>query len=78
MKADYREFAAAQQTHSAMLTDGEVAARLGVKVDTVRKWRLRGMGPPAIKVGGAVRYRLGDLELWLSSQPTLGQRTEGN
>ncbi|MCA2968008.1 MAG: helix-turn-helix domain-containing protein [Acidobacteriaceae bacterium] len=61
-----------------MLTDREVAARLGVKVDTVRKWRLRGLGPLAIRVGGAVRYRLSDLEFWISSQPTLGCRAEGN
>ncbi len=77
MKADYREFGAVQQPHSVMLTDREVAARLGVTVHTVRKWRLHGLGPLAIRVGGAVRYRLSDVESWLQSQPRVGGTPEG-
>jgi excisionase family DNA binding protein len=45
-----------------MLTDIEVAARLGVSPFTVRSWRRKGVGPRFLKMGRAVRYRPEDVD----------------
>ena len=52
------------------LLRSEAAARyLNVAVQTLRNWRSAGSGPPAIKLnGGAIRYRLGDLDAWIAAQ----------
>lgn len=46
----------------------EVAARLGVTVTTLANWRWKGGGPAYLKVGGRVRYRIGELAAWLDEQ----------
>ncbi len=47
-------------------TDTEGAAvLLGMTPETLRNWRYRGDGPPFLKVGRSVRYRLFDLAEWL-------------
>lgn len=52
--------------------DTRVAAGLcGLAVNTVRLWRAdgSGRGPRYFKVGGrAVRYRVGDIREWLTTQ----------
>lgn len=45
-----------------ILSDAQVAERLGVSLFTVRAWRYRGMGPRFLKMGRAVRYRSQDVE----------------
>ena len=45
-----------------ILTDVEVAERLGVSRFTVRSWRLKGVGPRFLKMGRAVRYRSQDVD----------------
>lgn len=42
----------------------ELAARLRIRENTLRQWRMKGEGPRAIKVGRLVRYRLEDVEAW--------------
>jgi predicted DNA-binding transcriptional regulator AlpA len=37
---------------------------LGVSRHTLACWRSRGEGPPFVKVGGSVRYRVADLDAW--------------
>jgi excisionase family DNA binding protein len=54
------------------LKDTEAAAVLGISVATLRRWRLLGKGPRAIKLGSSVRYRRADLEEWISTQPACG------
>jgi excisionase family DNA binding protein len=44
------------------------AAQLGVKSATLAKWRVRGGGPPFLKVGSRVRYSRADLEQWLGER----------
>jgi hypothetical protein len=55
-----------------LLTEREVSDHLHVSLASLRRWRLEQRGPRFIKVGSLVRYRLEDLELWLSEQPTRG------
>lgn len=50
-----------------LLTDTEVSAITGLAVQTLRKRRLRREGPPWLKIGSAVRYRLSDVEAYLEA-----------
>ena len=52
----------ASQSDNRILTDLEVAERLGVSRFTVRSWRLKGVGPRFLKMGRAVRYRSQDVD----------------
>ena len=49
------------------LTKDEAAAALSVHPFTLKRWRMRGYGPQAVKVGGRLRYRLSDIRGWLDS-----------
>ena len=53
---------------SRLLTDPEVAHRLGVHVVTLRTWRRQGYGPPVIRVGRYPRCDPKALEAWLVAQ----------
>ena len=46
----------------------EAAKRLGLQESTLANWRWRGCGPPYLRVGGRVRYRLADLANWLDGR----------
>ncbi len=37
----------------------------GLCPQTLQNWRYKGIGPKFIKVGGAIRYRIKDLEKYL-------------
>lgn len=50
------------------LTTEELALRLCRSPRTVEDWRLDRKGPPYIRVGGTVRYRLADIEAWEKSR----------
>jgi predicted site-specific integrase-resolvase len=50
---------------SEPLTETEAARRLGLKVATLRAWRHRGVGPPFVRLGRAIRYLSGDLERYI-------------
>jgi|SRR5579864_5175515 len=52
---------------SEMLNEMQVAAYLNISVATVRRWRLFRKGPRFVKIGSAVRYKHGDVEMWLDS-----------
>jgi excisionase family DNA binding protein len=49
-------------SETRILTDVQVAERLGVSRFTVRSWRLKGVGPRFLKMGRAVRYRSQDVD----------------
>ena len=55
-----------------------VVARLGgrIKASTLAKWRVRGDGPPFIKVSTRVLYPTIELEKWLASRPLLRSTAE--
>lgn len=42
------------------------AAHLGLARNTLEKMRVTGDGPPFVKLGRAVRYRMADLESYLA------------
>ena len=50
-----------------LLTESEMAHRLGVSISGLRKWRERHVGPKFIRLGRLIRYSVVDLEEWLAS-----------
>lgn len=57
-----------------LLTHTEAAAVLGISPATLYTWRSRKpeLAPKAIRVGAALRYRLSDLEAWLTTREESG------
>src|SRR5947207_2337611 len=49
------------------LTETEAAARLGLKVATLRAWRNQRRGPAYVRLGRAIRYLAIDIEEFLDS-----------
>lgn len=49
----------------------DVADRYGVKLQTVRGWRMTGYGPRGFKVGNLVRYPLTECQRWEAEQMSL-------
>jgi hypothetical protein len=47
------------------LTEADAAARLGLKVATLRAWRHRSKGPAFVRLGRAIRYLATDLDEFL-------------
>lgn len=45
-----------------LLTQVDLAARWNVSPRTLERWRWEGCGPPHLKIGSHVRYRLSDVE----------------
>jgi predicted DNA-binding transcriptional regulator AlpA len=53
-----------KNTVSVFLSIEDLATRLGVRVPAIYGQRYRGEGPPAMKVGRCLRFRLSDVEAW--------------
>jgi predicted DNA-binding transcriptional regulator AlpA len=51
-----------------LLTQRDVAARLGLSERTIERLRLSGDGPRFVKATRSVRYRECDLEAWIASR----------
>lgn len=49
-----------------LLNEHDVAARLGLSVATMRRWRLQRFGPKWLKLNSAVRYRPEDIESYVN------------
>lgn len=49
-----------------VLTTSELAAHLGVPVQTIHDLRHCGRGPRGFRVGRELRYRLSEIESWLA------------
>jgi len=49
------------------ITTEEAAKYLRLKRSTLEVWRVQGRGPVFVKFGGAVRYRVSDLEMYASA-----------
>jgi predicted DNA-binding transcriptional regulator AlpA len=64
--------------NAKLLTTEEAAAILDVRPQTLAVWRSsKRHGPPYVKIGHNIRYRMRDLEAWLESR-TVGATQDGN
>ncbi len=51
-----------------LMSEREVQEKLGIPARTLQAWRMRGGGPPFVKLAKrCVRYREGDLQGWLDA-----------
>jgi DNA-binding transcriptional MerR regulator len=50
------------------LNQNELAERLNISPRTLERWRWLGEGPPFLKIGGRVVYRLQDIERYEADQ----------
>jgi predicted DNA-binding transcriptional regulator AlpA len=57
-----------------LLNEHEVANALGLKVHTLRRWRLLSKGPKYLKLGSAVRYNPTDIAGWIESRNWGGEQ----
>ena len=55
------------------LTAAELADRLKVAQSTLWQWNLRNYGPPAVRIGGKLRYRVEAVEAWEREQESLSR-----
>ncbi len=53
---------------SGWISRGELAAELGVSVDTLGRWAARGTGPKCVRAGRKVLYRRAVIQRWLEDQ----------
>lgn len=51
----------------ALLPEIHAARLLSLSVRTLQAWRCKGAGPAYVRAGRAVRYRRGDLLLWIEA-----------
>jgi excisionase family DNA binding protein len=51
-----------------LLTVQDLADYLDVPVATIYAWRYRRQGPPGFRVGRHLRFRLSDVERWISDR----------
>ena len=54
--------------NNVLLTPKDAAALLKVSVSWLAKARMRGDGPPYIKIGRSIRYSQAALEQWMKSR----------
>ena len=54
-------------SRSELLTTKQLADEWGLHYKTPSNWRVRGGGPPFVRLGGAIRYRRQDVEFWMAS-----------
>lgn len=58
----------ATETPGRMLTPARLSERWDIPVATLAGWRYRGKGPAFLRLNGAVRYRLADVEAYEAAQ----------
>jgi predicted DNA-binding transcriptional regulator AlpA len=60
-----------------LLDEIEVSKIFGRAVPTLQKDRLKGLGPPFVKLGRLVRYRPSEVRAWLDSQTRRSTSDQG-
>jgi hypothetical protein len=48
-----------------LLLAGEAAERLRVAKQTLARWRVEGQGPPFVRIGSRVLYRVADIDAYV-------------
>lgn len=51
-----------------LLSMPEVSERLDKPLETLKRWRKTGYGPPSFLIGRSVRYDESDLDAWIDRQ----------
>lgn len=51
-----------------LLTSVQISEQCQVPLETIRRWRHKGVGPPSFRIGRHVRYRRDLFEAWLREQ----------
>lgn len=64
--------------HDRLLGQKEVKEILNLADSTLEQWRLKGQGPKYVKLGRAVRYRMSDVQAYISNLPGLQSTTEAD
>ena len=59
-----------------LLDTPSLAKKLGVQANTLEKWRVRGEGPPYVKIGRRIAYNPTDVHKWLEAR-TAHSTSEG-
>jgi DNA-binding transcriptional MerR regulator len=57
-------YSTAETVEDEYLTNHDLSTRYKVPLETIRKWRATGYGPPAARLGRHVRYRRSDVLRW--------------
>jgi predicted site-specific integrase-resolvase len=58
-----------EQKAAILLTEAQVAERLQVSIQTMRRWRRESIGPPWHRAGRQIRYRPAEVDHWVEEQP---------
>lgn len=61
-----------------LLTQKEVKEITGLADSTLEQWRIKGKGPKFIKLGRLVRYRLSDVQAYISGLQGFHSTTEAD
>jgi predicted DNA-binding transcriptional regulator AlpA len=56
----------------SLLNETQVSEKIQVSLACLRRWRVRGEGPPYVKVGPLVRYRPEAITEWIEALPAGG------
>lgn len=63
-------------TMADLLTAKQVSARIQRPERTLERWRLTGEGPPFVRLGRRVAYRVADVERWLARRTYASRAAE--
>lgn len=50
------------------ISESEMAKKFGIGTWGLRAWRKRGYGPPIVKFGRQIFYRIADIEAFIAAQ----------
>lgn len=60
------------------LDENELSTHIGVKLSTIRKWRVEGRGPLFSKMEGLVRYKVSDVDAFAEETKVRDRKRCGN
>jgi excisionase family DNA binding protein len=61
-----RDLRLAEEAAERLLIADEAAERLRVAKQTLARWRVEGQGPPFIRLGSRVLYRVADVDAYIA------------
>jgi predicted DNA-binding transcriptional regulator AlpA len=56
------------QPDQTLITPRQLAVRWECSEATLAKWRVNGDGPPFVRLGRKIAYRVADIEMWLDAR----------